>query len=169
MTVSPSIPATVELRRSRLMVLVAAVAVVAAGSAWAITNAAENTSSPSASSYTSAGLVAQAGQYGRGVTNIGVVGTSAGNDYANRIAKLTRLQQAAAFGGPGAVLDALGLTAKEKQYVQGVASMTPVQQAAAFGGPGGVLDALGLTAKEKRYVQGITSLTQVQQAAAFGR
>ena len=106
MTVSPSIPATVELRRSRLMVLVAAVAVVAAGSSWAITNAAESTSSPSTSSSTSAGQVAQAEQYGRGVTNIGVVGTSAGSHYANRIAKLTGLQQAAAFGGPGAVLDA---------------------------------------------------------------
>jgi hypothetical protein len=133
MTVSPSIPATVELRRSRLLVLVAAVAVVAAAGSWAITDAAENTSSTSRSSSTSAGLVAQARQYGRGMTEIGTIATSARNGYAYRIAKLTRLQQAAAFGGQGAVLDALGLTAKEKRYVQGITSLTQVQQAAAFG------------------------------------
>ena len=49
------------------------------------------------------------------------------------ITSMTPVQQAAAFGGPGGVLDALGLTAKEKRYVQGITSLTQVQQAAAFG------------------------------------
>jgi hypothetical protein len=168
MTVSPSIPATVEIRRSRLLTLVAAVAVVASGSTWAIAAATDSTGS-AAPHDTSPSLVQQAQAYGRGLTEIGKIAT-ASSSYANGIARLSRLQQAAAFGGPGAVLSVLyGLTPKEALYVRGITSMSSMQQAAAFGGPGAVLDALGLSAGEKQYVQGITSMSTKQQAAAFGR
>ena len=40
------------------------------------------------------------------------------------ITSMAQCRQAAAFGGPECVLDALGLTAREKQYVQGITSMT---------------------------------------------
>ena len=131
MTVSPSIPATVEIRRSRLLLLVAAVAIAAAAISWAATNAADSGSSSAQSN-----LVVQAEQYGRGLTNTGTFRTPVGNggSYATRIARLSRVQQAAAFGGPGAMLSVLyGLTPKEAMYVRGITSMTPEQIAAAFG------------------------------------
>jgi hypothetical protein len=174
MTVSPSIPATIETSRSRLFGGGLVVAAAAAGITWALLSFAVDTGSTSTrgaspSQAASASLVQQAQAYGRGLTEIGKLGAASASSYANRIAKLTRVQQAAAFGGPGAVLDALGLSAGEKQYVQGITSMSNEQQAAAFGGPGAVLDALGLSAREKQYVLGITSMSTEQQAAAFGR
>ena len=54
------------------------------------------------------------------------------------VTSLTPVERAAAFGGPGSVLDALGLGPRAKQYVQGVTSLTLVERAAAFGGPGAV-------------------------------
>src|SRR5262249_55532214 len=131
MTVSPSIPATVEIRRSRLLLLVAAVAIAAAAISWGATSASESSSGSSAQS----SLVTQLEQYGRGLSNTGVFRTPvASSSYATAIAKLSRIQQAAAFGGPGATLSVLyGLSPTEAQYVRGITSMTPAQQAAAFG------------------------------------
>jgi hypothetical protein len=132
MTVSPSIPATVEIRRSRLLVLVAALVVVTAGITWAIAAATESTGSTTQGS--TASLVQQAEAYGHGLTEIGKLGAASASSYANRIAKLTRVQQAAAFGGPGAVFSVLyGLTPQEAIYVRGITSMSTRQQAAAFG------------------------------------
>jgi hypothetical protein len=118
------------MRRSRLLVLVVAVAVVAAGSASAITRAADDTGSTSTGSTS---LVTQSESYGRGLTEIGTIASS-GASYAQQVAQLSRLQQAAAYGGPGAEVSALyGVTPREAQYVTGITFMTPEQQAAAFG------------------------------------
>jgi hypothetical protein len=168
MTVSPSIPAPIETRRGRLFGGTLLVAAAVAALSWGLLSLTVDTGSTSTRG-TSPSLVQQAQAYGRGLTEIGKIAAASSSSYANRIAGLTRVQQAAAFGGPGAVLDALGLSAGEKQYVQGITSLSSMQQAAAFGGPGAVLDALGLSAGEKQYVQGITSMSTKQQAAAFGR
>jgi hypothetical protein len=145
MTVSPSIPATLEIRRSRLLALLATVAVAAGGITWAVAASAGSTASSSPSM------------------------TPAGREYVQGITSLSRLEQAAAFGGPGAVLDALRLSEQEKRYVNGVTSMDLVEQAAAFGGPGAVLDALGLDPQDAAYVKAIESLTPAQVAAGYGR
>jgi hypothetical protein len=152
MTVSNSIPATIQMRRSSLVGIIAAVAVLAAGITAVLLVFAVNTgSSEQRSVQTTASSPSQSDQaYVKGITS------------------LTPAQQAAAFGGPGAMLDALGLSGQDTQYVQGVTSMTPVEQAAAFGTPGGVLNALELSARDKQYVKGITRLSPVQMAAAFG-
>ncbi len=136
MTVSPSIPAPIETRRGRLFGGALLVVAAVAGLTWGLLSLTVDTGSTSTRA-TSPSLVQQAEAYGRGLTEIGKLGTaSAGtseSSYVNAIARLSRVQQAAAFGGPGAVLDALGLSAGEKQYVQGITSMSTEQQAAAFG------------------------------------
>jgi hypothetical protein len=142
MTVSPSIPATVEMRRSRLLGLVAVVAVAAAAVTWA-TFAATESSGTNARSATPPALVAQAGQYGRGLSRIGSYFRSTGNSD-------------------------LQLTPAEKRYVHGIASLSRVEQAAAFGAHGGVVDALGLSPREAAYVKAIVSLTPAQMTGAFG-
>ncbi|PWU20188.1 MAG: hypothetical protein C5B48_12815 [Candidatus Rokuibacteriota bacterium] len=153
MTVSNSIPATVQMRRSSLFGLVAAVAVVAAGITALLLVFAVNTSSSGQGSASPSGSSPRQSDqaYVRGITS------------------MTHVEQAAAFGGPGARLGALGLSAQDEQYVKGITRLTPVQMAAAFGGPGAMLDALGLSKQDRQYVQGITALTRTQQAAAFGR
>jgi hypothetical protein len=109
-TVSPSIAATVEVRRSRLFLGAVAVATIAAAITWALLTYATSTGSATS---------APSGASGTG--------------NAGRIAMLTRVQQAAAFGGPGAMLSVLyGLSPQEAVYVRGVTSMTPEQLAAAF-------------------------------------
>jgi hypothetical protein len=159
MTVSPSIPATVEIRRSRLLTLVAAVAVLAAGSTWAIAAATDGTGS-AAPHGTSPSLVQQAQAYGRGLTEIGRIGTASGPS--------SSVQQAQAYGRG---LTEIGTIATaSSSYANGIARLSRLQQAAAFGGPGAVLSVLyGLTPKEALYVRGITSMSTKQQAAAFGR
>ena len=137
MTVSPSIPATIEIKRSRLFGGAVAVAAIAAAVTWALLTFATGSASTVSNELMAAPSVQLAESYGSGMSHAGMLGTphGASNSYASRIAKLTRLQQAAAFGGPGATLSVLyGLTPKEAMYVRGITSMTPEQQAAAFGG-----------------------------------
>ena len=114
-----TIPATIQVRRSRpsgpagvlafaaVVICVLAVAVVfGTGSASAKPGGAQR----------AAGLTNSERAYVQGITS------------------MTRLQQAAAFGGFGAILNVrYGLTPQDAQYVQGITSMTPEQQAAAFG------------------------------------
>ncbi len=160
MTVSPSIPATVEIKRSRLLMLVAAVAVVAAGSTWAIAAATDSTGSASPHG-TSPSLVQQAQAYGRGLTEIGRIGAAS--------APSSSVQQAQAYGRGLTEIGKIA-TASSSSYANGIARLSRLQQAAAFGGPGAILSVLyGLTPKEAMYVQGITSMSTKQQAAAFGR
>jgi len=158
MTVSPSIPSTIEMRRSRFAGLVAAAAIAAAAITWALlalagddtgTGAAQQSVQPSASVLSS---------------------LSAGERrYVNGVTSLTNVEQAAAFGGPDAVLDALDLSPREKQYVRGISSLTPVERAAAFGVPEAAVGGLGFGPAFRQFVKGITSMAQAQQAAASGR
>jgi hypothetical protein len=53
--------------------------------------------------------------------------------YVEGIMSLTPLERAAAFGGPGAALDALQLDPKSKRYVEGIMSLSKTEKAAAFG------------------------------------
>jgi hypothetical protein len=53
--------------------------------------------------------------------------------YIEGITSLTPLERAAAFGGPGAVLDALQLDPRSRRYVEGIMSLSNAEQAAAFG------------------------------------
>ena len=142
MTVSTHIPATIQMRRSRLFGLVAAVALVAAGITSALLifavdpdNGATRSSQPAVSSP-----------------------SLSDQSYVKGITSLTPAQQAAAFGGQRAVQEAAGF----KQFAKGISSTARAQQV------GAVLGALGLDAQDRQYVQGITSLTPAQQAVAFG-
>jgi hypothetical protein len=128
MIVSTSVPATIQMRRSRLLGLIVAVAVVAAGITWALTVAVD--------------------------TGSGSVQTSA-QPKVSVGSSLTPVQQATVYGGPGAVLDALGFRPQEKQFVQGFVTLAKAQQAAAADNPGAVLDALGFD-PASAFVKGIT-------------
>ena len=129
MTASHSIPTTLEMRPSRLVAIVVLVAAVTAAITWALvtfaggsgTEATQGSVRPSTSQQNAAipfalGLSPQGSQYVQGITS------------------LSRLEQAAAFGGHGGVLDALKLRARDKQYVHGITSLSPAERAAAFGG-----------------------------------
>jgi hypothetical protein len=140
MTVSPSIPATVQMRRSRLVGLLAVVAVAAAAVTWAASAA---TQSNGTGSSTQSALVNQAEQYGLGLSRAGSYFRSTGRSVP-------------------------GLTPSEKRYVYGIAAMSRVEQAAAFGGHWGVIDALELDPRDAAYVKAIVSLTPAQLAAGFG-
>jgi hypothetical protein len=121
MTVSPSIPATVQMRRSRLLGLLATVAVVAAAVTWAAFAASEGSSRsgrPVGSETTSSVLAPL---------------TPSEKRYVQGISSMSRVQQAAAFGGHGGVIDALGLDARDAAYVKAIVSLTPAQMTGGFG------------------------------------
>ena len=139
MSVSPSIPATVQIKRGRLIGLVAAVAVLAAAVTWALSSFAfDSGSSTTASSDVQASAI--------------------GNPLPPASLHFR------VVAGPGSATAA----AQDAQYVRGITAMTPVEQAAAFGGHGGVLDALGLAPRDEQYVKGIMQLTPAELQAAFG-
>jgi hypothetical protein len=143
MTVSPSIPGTIQMRRGRLVGLVAAVAVAAAGITWALLTLTGTDNGASQQSVPTASTLAGGAQ-----------------GYVDGIASLTSAERAAAFGGPAALLDGLGLSPQQKAYVQGITSRTQLERGAAFGGQG--------TAFEQ-FVKGITSMAKAQQEAAARR
>jgi hypothetical protein len=140
MTVSPSIPGTIEMRRGRLLGLVAAVAVAAAGVTWALLTLTGTDNGASQQSVPTASTLGGGGQR-----------------YVDGIASLTPAERAATFGGPASLLDGIGLSPQQKAYVQGITSRTQVERGAAFGGQG--------TAFEQ-FVEGITAMAQAQQTAA---
>ena len=107
------------MRRSRFLAVVVAVAVVAAVATWSIAAAAGGGNSGQAIARPS--VSAQSSL------------TPAESGYVKGIVSLTPAVRAAAFGGPGALLDVMGLRPGEKSYVEGITSLTPAQQAAAFG------------------------------------
>jgi hypothetical protein len=121
MTVSPSIPATVQMRRSRLLGLLAMVAVVAAAVTWAAFAASESSRGSTApvGAETTASVLKRL--------------TPSEKPYVQGITSLSRVQQAAAFGGHDGVIDALGLTPREAAYIKAIVSLTPAQLAAGFG------------------------------------
>ena len=86
-------------------------------------------------------------------------------EYVRGITSLTPVEQAAAYGRSGPLLDALGLDPQDKQYVRGITSLTPVEQAAAFGGRRGVRFNPALV----QFMTGIASMAKAQQQAAAGK
>ena len=75
MTVSPSIPAPIETRRGRLFGGALLVAAAVAGLTWGLLSLTVDTGSTSTRA-TSPSLVQQAQDYGRGLTEIGKLGTA---------------------------------------------------------------------------------------------
>jgi hypothetical protein len=186
MSVSTSVPTTIEVKRSRLVGGAIAIAAVAAGLTWALLSFANDTGSgvarvdierpvpvkitPSLDDQVFLRSISHTAQMQQAAAVLHALGLSPKEaEYIQAMTSLSPVEQAAAFGGPGAVLDALGLSRRDKQFVMGITSMTLRQQAAGFGGPGAMLDFLGLSPQGKKYVMGITRLTKAQQAAAFGR
>lgn len=155
MTLPTTIPARVQVRRSHLLGLVAAVAVVAAAITWAMVSFTVDTGNrgAQASAPTSAAVLASLAPKER--------------QYVQAIASMTPAQLRAAFGTGVDAIGALGLSTRDEQYVRGIASLTPAQLKAAFGT--GTVPLAALTPSERQYVQAIAAMTPVQLAAAFGR
>jgi hypothetical protein len=113
MTVSPSIPATIEMRPSRLAGLVMAAALAAAVTTGALLTFVVD-------------LGAESAQRRVQPTTI-TPSFIAGAQHIARIGSMAQAQH------NSAVLHALGLGPRETEYVHGITSLTPAQQAAAFG------------------------------------
>jgi hypothetical protein len=159
MTVSPSIPDTIEIRRSRLFGGALVVAAAAAGLTWALLAFAFDTSSESsvprsnigsipAGLATPAGIVRQAEQYGRGLSNVGMLGAPASTS--------------------SAALDA--------QRVPSIMSLTPARLAAGALGTGYALPTVhrgptvasvlaSMSPQTRRYTKAVMALTFAQLAA----
>jgi hypothetical protein len=131
------------MRRSRLLGLVAAVALVTAGITWVLVAFAVKPGSASAQ--------------------------TSSQPQASVRSSLTPVQRATVFGGPDAVLDVLGFGPQEKQFVRGIVALAKAQQATAYADPDAVLATLRLDPEFKTFVKGITSMAQAQQTAASGR
>jgi Nickel responsive protein SCO4226-like len=190
MNVSATIPATVQIRRSRLLGLIGGVAAVAAAVTWAVlafgvdsgSSKGQASAQPQPTEYSlpipSTIVTQPAGEpvYLLPIPSTIVTQPTAASQltesqlrYVRGITSLSPLERAAAFGGPSAVLDALQLDRDGRRYVEGISSLSRLERAAAFGGPGGALDALQLAPESKQYVEGITSLSETERAAAFGQ
>lgn len=117
MTASTTIPTTVQLRRSRLVGLMAVSAALAACITWALLVFAVNTGTEG-SAPTSAAVVSSLSPEAR--------------QYVEGIMALTPAQLVAAYGTPRVdVLSSLG--PQEREYVEGIMALTPAQLAAAYG------------------------------------
>jgi hypothetical protein len=114
MTVSPSVPTTIEMRRSRLVGLISAVALVTAVITWVVLTFAVD-------------LGTESGRSSVEPTTPTVSISQSQQRFLKGIGSMAQAQQDAA------VLYALGLSPKERQYVLGITSLTRTQQAAAFG------------------------------------
>ena len=137
MTVSSSIPATVQIRRSSLLGGAVVVAAAAAAVTWVLLTFAWGTGSSTAGTAggSQGSVIQQVESYGRGLTNAGSAFRTPvqENSYVQGIASMSRVEQAAAFGGPGGVIDALGLDPQDARYVEEIMALTPAQLAAGFG------------------------------------
>lgn len=151
MNISTPIPTTIQLRRSRLVGLMAAVAALAAAITWALLIFAVDRGAEQAAPAATTGADAP---------------SLSTREYVEGIAAMTPEQLAAAFGN--LPFDTVAQSATERQaYAEAIASLTPEQLAAAFGNvPVDVLSSLGPTQRE--YVEGIMALSPEQLAAGFG-
>jgi hypothetical protein len=152
MTVSPSIPATIEIRRSRLFGGALVVAAAAAGLTWALLAFAFDTDSTSSAQRsntggTTVGVVQQAEQYGRGLSNVGMLAASPSTS--------------------SAALDA--------QRVPSIMSLTPARLAAGALGTGYALPTVhrgptvasvlaSMSPQTRRYTKAVMALTFAQLA-----
>ena len=173
MTVSSSIPSTIEIRRSRLFGGALVVAAAAAGLTWALLAFAVDTSSSpnvSKAAGTPAGVVQQAQQYGRGLSQIGKWGTPAGA--VRQAGQYGRgLSNVAALGTP-----ASSSAAQDAKLVTSILALTPLQIASGGLGTGYALPTVGrgptiesvlasMSPETRRYTKAVMALTFGQLAA----
>jgi hypothetical protein len=148
MNATTTLPATVQLRRSRLVGLVAASAVLAAGITCAL-------------------LILAVHHPNQGTSQ-----TSPANPYLQGIATSSPEQLAAAFGTPEVNILST-LDPAQIVYIQGIMRSTPTELVAAFGNAGvAPLDYdfySSPTSVQSTYVQDIVSSSREELAAAFGR
>jgi hypothetical protein len=170
MAISTPAPASIQIRRSRLVGLVAGVAAIAAGITWAVSAYAVGTDKGSAQSARPTVSPAFT-EVAKSLSSTAAAQQTAAIRYvrdreqrfgvfAKGVSTQARAQLAASK------LDGLGLTGQERQYVLGILSLTPAQQAAAFGGPGVALRSTGSSPAFKQLTQGISTMTRAQQTAS---
>jgi hypothetical protein len=148
MSVSATIPPTVQIRRGRFIGLVCGVAAVAAAVTWAVYALGVDNGSGQAQASTPAQPAVVS-------SPIPMTG------YLDGITSHPSVVR------QPSVVSSLNPT--ERRYIEGITSLTPLERAAAFGRPGGVLDVLKLDPASRRYVEGVMSLSNAERAAAFGR
>jgi hypothetical protein len=128
MAVSASIPATIQIRRSRLLGLLAAVAVVAAAITWAVQAFTVNSGTEIATKRQSVPAAEQSAAFTHFATRISKLAraqqkaageAAAFKQFATGISTLARAEQNAA------VRDALGLDAQRTRSVRSVLDLTP--------------------------------------------
>jgi hypothetical protein len=153
MNVSTTIPATVQIRRSRLLGLIGLVAAVAAAVTWAVL--AFGVDSGSGQAQTNA--LAKPAVVSSPIPMTG---------YLDGItSRPSVVEQPAVVSS--SVLSSLSPNAR--RYVESITSMSPAQLRATFGTDGvDAIDALGLSPKAEQYVRAITSMTPAQLKATFG-
>ena len=181
MNVSTTIPATVQIRRGRLLSLVAGVAAAAAAITWAVSAyAVDDGSSQTRAVAPAAPLVTSAAIPAAGYLDA----VEPQSTWVRAVTSMTPVQLIEAFGTDTPTAVALaGLTPKERQHVESIITSTPAQLRAAFGSqsqavapaapqitstaipPTGYLDAVK---HESTWVQAVTSMTPVQLIEAFG-
>jgi uncharacterized protein DUF4242 len=180
MSVSASVPATIHMRRSRLVGLLAAVAAVAAAITWAVQTFAVNTGSEIAakSQIPAAEQSAAFNHFATGINKLAraqqkaAAEAAAFKQFANGVSKVARAQQNAA------ALHALGLDAQSISGVRSVMNLTPADLAggglrgyalpSSQSGPTLEETLASMSPEARRYVTTLMSLTfrQLAEGAA---
>jgi hypothetical protein len=177
MSVSTSVPTTVEMRRSRLLGLLGVVAALAAGitalvliftlGTGASTATAQSSRSASERQFVKAiSTLAEAQQ--RAATQAAFDRPGFGQ-FARSISSLARTQQAAALrlrlgleGGPRPALATRGMDPGFERFARGISSLAEAQHTAS------AIDSLGLSSKDAEYIWKIASSPQ-EQTTTVGR
>jgi hypothetical protein len=157
MNVTTNMPATVQIRRTLLLGLIATVAAVAVAGTWAIASAVDaGTHSARTTVPTTASVLSSLSPSER--------------QHVQAITSMTPAQLKATFGtGNVDAIDALRLTPKAERYVRAISAMTPAELKATFGtGNVDAIDALGLSPTAETYVRTVTSMTPAELKATFG-
>jgi hypothetical protein len=120
MTVSMTIPATVHIRRGRLVGLVAGVAACAAALTGTVVAVAADSGSERSRATTAEQILESLSPEMR--------------QHVDAVAAMTPLELAATYGThPHSALDALQLAPAQREYVEGIMASSPEQLAAAYG------------------------------------
>ena len=137
MTVSPSIPATIEIRRSRLFGGALAVAAAAAAVTWGLlafaTSPATSPDAQLEQAVTRQIQLDQAQSYGRGLTEIGTIATGTSDSHRNQ------LDRAQSYGRGLTEIGTIathGSAAQDARKVPSLMTLTPARLAAGALGTG---------------------------------
>ena len=143
-------PATIEMRRSRLVGLLAVVAVAAAAISWAVSAVAiDGDSGPALKVATPAPLIQSDPSFMKSISAM------AQAQQAAAIVHAVRLDVRA-----GNSYAAVGLDPQFRRFARSISALAEAQQKAA------VLSALGLDARDRQYLMELTSSTSVGPVAA---